>query len=112
MEKERYLFENMIASHLLKFVHFLNESEGYNTELNYLRNVDKKEVDFLVSLDKKPWFAVEVKLNDIQLSSNLFYYQERLGIPYLFQVVKKPDTDFIKNNIRVISAEKFLTGLI
>jgi len=32
--------------------------------LNFLRNVDKKEVDFFVTVDNKPWFAVEVKISD------------------------------------------------
>jgi len=35
-------FENLIVSHLLKFVQFLNGHEGYKINLNYLRNVDKK----------------------------------------------------------------------
>jgi len=112
VEDEGAKFENMIASHLLKFVQFMNESEGYKLKLNYLRNVDKKEVDFLVSSDKKPWFAVEVKLNDTHPSPNLFYFKERLKIPYNFQVVLTKDIDFIKENIRVISAGKFLSGLI
>ncbi len=105
-------FENLIASHLLKFVQYINEYEGYKTTLNYLRNVDKKEVDFLVSSDSKPWFAVEVKLNDTQPSPNISYFKERLKIPYLYQVVMKKDTDFIKDDIRVISADKFLTALV
>ena len=116
IEDESIRFENMIASHLLKFVQYLNEYEGYKIKLNYLRNVDKKEVDFMVSTDAKPWFAVEAKLNEIQPSPNLFYYKERLKIPYVFQAVMKPgdkkDIDFIKEGVRVISAAKFLTGLI
>jgi len=112
VEDEGLRFENMIASHLLKFVHYLNESEGYKIKLNYLRNVDKKEVDFLVSADGIPWFAAEVKLNDTQPSQNLFYYKERLKIPHLFQVVMKKDIDFMKDNVRIISAGKFLNGLI
>jgi hypothetical protein len=112
IDDESARFENIIASHLLKFVQYLNEYEGYKINLNYLRNVDKKEVDFLVSVDKKPWFAVEAKLNETHPSPNLFYYKERLKIPYLFQVIFKKDTDFIKDEVRVISADKFLSGLI
>ena len=48
----------MIASHLLKFVHFLEDYEGYKAELYFLRDVDKREVDFIVTIDQKPWFAV------------------------------------------------------
>jgi len=112
IEDESVRFENIIASHLLKFVQYINEYEGYKLKLNYLRNVDKKEVDFLVSTDKKAWFSVEVKLNDTRPSPNLFYFRERLKIPYNFQVVMKEDVDFTKDDIRIISASKFLSGLI
>jgi len=77
-----------------------------------LRNVDKKEVDFLVSIDQKPWFCVEVKLNDTTPSSSLFYYKDRLQIPYLYQVVNKDNIDIFKNNIRILSADRFLASLI
>ena len=47
-------FENRVASHLLKFVQYLYEYEGYRADLTFLRNVDKKEVDFLVTIDNQP----------------------------------------------------------
>jgi uncharacterized protein len=105
-------FENLIASHLLKLVHFLYDYEGYKTNLNFLRNVDKKEVDFLVTADHKPWFAVEVKIADTKVSPHLHYYKEKLGIPYCYQVVKKADVDRFVKGIRVVSADRFLCGLI
>ncbi|MFA3783287.1 ATP-binding protein [Melioribacteraceae bacterium 4301-Me] len=112
VEDESLRFENMIASHLLKFVQFINEAEGYKIKLFYLRNVDKKEVDFFVNVNEKPWFAVEVKLNDTEPSPNLLYFKERLKIPFLFQVVNKKNVDFIRKDVRVISASKFLSGLV
>ena len=42
-----------------------------------------------MSIDGKPWFAVEVKLNDTALSPQLLYFKERVAIPYVYQVVKK-----------------------
>ena len=65
-----------------------------------------------MSTNKKAWFSVEVKLNDTRPSPNLFYFRERLKIPYNFQVVMKEDVDFTKDDIRIISASKFLSGLI
>jgi predicted AAA+ superfamily ATPase len=105
-------FENMIASHLLKWVHFLYDYEGYRAELHFLRNVDKKEVDFFITVEKKPWLAVEVKLSDTKVSPALYYFKERLNIPYLFQVVKTPGVDRLINGIRVISASRFLHALV
>lgn len=112
VKNEGARFENLIGSHLLKFVNYLFERDGYKTDLYYLRNVDKKEVDFLVTIDNKPWFAVEVKLSDTSVSDNLTYFSERLKIPYNYQVVQKTGIDILKNNVRIISADKFLSGLI
>ncbi len=112
VENEGAKFENLVASHLLKFTNYLFEKDGYKTGLFYLRNVDKKEVDFLITVDNKPWIAVEVKLSETSPAKNLSYFKERLNIPFNFQVVKQDGIDFIKDNIRVISASKFLTGLV
>jgi predicted AAA+ superfamily ATPase len=105
-------FENMIASHLLKWIHFLYDYEGYRAELYFLRSIDKKEVDFFVTVDKKPWLAVEVKLSDTTVSPALYYFKERLNIPYLFQVVNLPGVDRLINGVRVISASRFLPALV
>lgn len=112
IENEGARFENLIASHLLKYTNYLFERDGYKSGLFYLRNVDKKEVDFLVTIDNKPWFAVEVKLSETSPSKNLVYFKDRLKIPFNFQVVKQEGIDFIKDEVRVISANKFLSGLV
>ncbi|MGD9135415.1 MAG: AAA family ATPase, partial [Desulfobacterales bacterium] len=72
IDQEPARFENCVASHLLKLIHFLQDYEGYKAQLFYLRSVEKKEVDFLVTLDNKPWFAVEAKCNDINPSPHLY----------------------------------------
>ena len=89
----------------------MQEYEGYSAQLNFLRNVDKKEVDFLVSIDNEPWFCVEVKQTDTTPSSNLYYFRDRLQIPYVYQIVKKEKVDTYKNNVRIISADRFLASL-
>ena len=105
-------FENFIASHLLKMVHFLQDFGGYKADLYFLRDREKREVDFLVTIDKKPWFVVEAKLHDGETSPHLLYYLERLKIPFAYQVVKNFKEDQFKNGVRTLSASKFLTGLI
>jgi hypothetical protein len=80
--------------------------------LNFLRNVDKKEVDFFVTVDNRPWFAVEVKISDTSVSPHLHYYRKKLNIPYCYQVVKKSGVDRFINGIRIVSADRFLCGLI
>ena len=110
INNEGVRFENLIASHLLKYAHFLKNSQGYKAQLHYLRDSEGREVDFLFTIDDKPWFAVEVKLDEEK--SYLDYYQQRLGIPFVYQVVKKSGIDYLKKGIRIISADKFLTAFV
>ncbi|MBI2443894.1 MAG: ATP-binding protein [Candidatus Magasanikbacteria bacterium] len=112
VNKESARLENLVASHLLKFVHFWHDTAGYRTDLRYLRDFQGREVDFLVTLNNQPWFAVEVKTNDEEISPHLRYFSERLRIPHLYQVVSQSRVDFNKRSVRVISADKFLAALV
>lgn len=80
--------ENLIASHLYKAVNFWTDL-GFGTyELFYLRDKEKREVDFLVTKNKSPWFLVEAKASmNHGISKNLHYYQKQLNVPHAFQVV-------------------------
>ncbi|MEY4065131.1 MAG: hypothetical protein RIR26_1339 [Pseudomonadota bacterium] len=78
-------FENFVASHLLKYCHFIQDTQGHKMELRYLRDTDKREVDFVVVQNKKPLFAVEAKLSDAALSPHIKYFSERTSIPAYFQ---------------------------
>jgi predicted AAA+ superfamily ATPase len=78
-------FENLVASHLLKYCHFIQDTKGHKMELRFVRDTDKREVDFVVLKDKKPIFAVEAKLSDKSLSPHLRYFKERTSIPKFYQ---------------------------
>ena len=45
----------------------------------YLRDKQKREVDFLVARDGTPWFIVEVKSSDTHPSPSLGYFQTATG---------------------------------
>ncbi|MDP3542666.1 MAG: ATP-binding protein [Elusimicrobiota bacterium] len=111
VEAEPARFENLVASHLLKLVHWLQDREGHKARLCFLRDAAKREVDFLVVVDEKPWFAVEVKTQDEQVSPGLRYFRERMKIPFSYQVLKKAGVDRLVDGVRVISANKFLVAL-
>lgn len=104
--------ENYIASHLLKFVHFLRDVEGYKTELFFLRDREQRETDFLVTVDQRPWFAVEVKTSDDRLSKPLKHFGTQLNIPFLFQVSEQGNTDTFENGVRKMGAAQFVSGLL
>jgi predicted AAA+ superfamily ATPase len=80
------IFENLVASQLLKYCHFLEDTEGHKMELRFLRDTDKREVDFVVIQNKKPLFAVECKSGEKALSPHIKYFSERTNIPAFYQV--------------------------
>ncbi|MDQ7822792.1 MAG: DUF4143 domain-containing protein [Candidatus Eremiobacteraeota bacterium] len=104
--------ENLVASHLLKFCHYLQDSEGYKVTLHHLRDADGREVDFLVAFDGTPWIAVEVKSTKEKASRHLLYFGTRLAIPYLYQVVDEQNIDVMEGPVRIMSLGRFLGALI
>lgn len=79
-------FENLVASQLLKYCHWVEDTEGHAMELRFLRDTDKREVDFVVLKDRKPLFAVECKSGERDASPAIRYFAERTSIPRFFQV--------------------------
>lgn len=106
-------FENLVASHLLKFCHFFTDSFGIAVELYYLRDLEKREVDFLVVWEKEPWFLVECKASPGD-STHLAYFAEKLGVPLRFLVTLTDSRDFVdkRTRVRTIPAARFLTALV
>ncbi|MDE0118489.1 MAG: DUF4143 domain-containing protein [Bdellovibrionales bacterium] len=74
MREEGARFENLIGSHLLKWVHFQQDYEGKYKKLYYFRDTDKREVDFIVTEDNKPIQAIECKLKAKDISSHLVVF--------------------------------------
>lgn len=79
-------FENLVASQLLKYCHFVEDTEGHAMELRFLRDTDRREVDFVVLKDGRPQFAVECKSGDRALSPAIGYFAARTAIPRFYQV--------------------------
>ncbi len=79
-------FENLVASHLLKYCHFMEDTEGERMELRFLRDRELREIDFVVLKAGKPLFAVECKTGDKGLSKNIAYFRDRTNIPEFYQV--------------------------
>lgn len=79
--------ETFVACHLLKAVEGWTDLGFGDFELRYLRDKEKREVDLLVVRDRKPWFLVEVKLHDTNLSPSLGYFQAQTKATHAFQAV-------------------------
>jgi predicted AAA+ superfamily ATPase len=103
-------FENFVAGHLLKFCHALEDREGHNARLWYLRDREKREVDFLVTIDSKPWFCVECKLSEPN-STHIPYFRERLSIPFSYCVCRDLKDPFKRDGITYTKPGAFLHAL-
>ena len=79
--------ETFAACHLLKAVEGWSDLGFGSFELRYLRDKEKREVDFLVVRDRKPWFLVEVKQSESRLSPHLGHFQSQTGAIHAFQAV-------------------------
>jgi predicted AAA+ superfamily ATPase len=116
VENEGARFENMIASHLLKYAHFLTDTGLANVSLHYLKNKEKQEIDFLLVKDKEPWLPIEVKLNEESASKNWDTFFKHLPCKKGLQIIKKPGVcKFLAREhgeVIILSAEYFLSKLV
>jgi predicted AAA+ superfamily ATPase len=99
-------FENLVACQLLKYCHLLEDSEGYRMEIRFLRDTDRREVDFLVLKEGKPLFAVECKTGEKDISPSMYYFKERVSIPKCYQV-HLGDKDYEKGGIHLLPFAAF-----
>jgi predicted AAA+ superfamily ATPase len=83
--------ETLVACHLLKAVHTWQDLGLGTYELRYLRDKQKREADFVVIRNQKPWFIVEVKLSDTSLSPSLEHFQRQISPEHAFQAVLEID---------------------
>ena len=58
-------FENLVASHLLKFCHYHEDVFGEEMELRFLRDINKREVDFIVIKNKKTFICCRMQVRRI-----------------------------------------------
>lgn len=106
-------FENLMASHLLKWVHFQEDTLGRNLELRYLRDIEGREVDFVLVEDGKPLELIECKWSDREVSSSLKYAAARLPGVKATQIYAEGSADYVtKENIAVMPALKYLRKLV
>ena len=112
VEENSFRFENLVASHLLKYCHFIEDTEGYRMELRFIRDIDGREIDFVVLKEKKPLFAVECKTGEKNLSKHIGYFKERTNIPEFYQVhLGEKDFGHAKTSGRVLPFTTFCDEL-
>jgi uncharacterized protein len=103
-------FENVVALHLHKIVDAWNDRGDGEFALWYVRDKERREVDFLITDRRRPYLLLETKLADDQPSSSLRYFRDRLNPRHAVQVVR--DGALRKSGgIIVVPAERFLALL-
>ena len=97
-------FENLVANHLLKKIHYLEDLEGYRYELRYIRDKEGREVDFAILKEGQVIELIEAKYSEQEISKSLIYYAEKLKPTSAVQIVGKLKKRIFKGNIKNITA--------
>ncbi len=105
--------ENFFAVHLAKWAAFERDAKGRDIEIRYFRDLEAREVDFVVLEDNKPVEFIEVKSEQENISTSLKYLKNKFPEVAAYQVHFAGDKDYIsKENIRVLPMIKFLQDLV
>ena len=101
-------FENYIAVELKSRIN-LWEDAGYGIfELNYIRNRDGRETDFLIVRDQNPWLLVEVKLSRTTIDYHHKKNRKALGnIPFVQFVLENNIAELDPDGNCQMSASRF-----
>ena len=106
-------FENLVASHLLKWVHYEQDVNGRDLELRYFRDTDRREVDFVIVERRTPQLFVECKWNDAEVDRGLRYLKARFPDCEAWQVSAVGKKDYVSaENVRVAPAIKLLPRFV
>lgn len=106
-------FENLVASHLLKWVQFQVDTKGRELELRFFRDVDGREVDFVVTENRKPLWLIEAKQGDSDVVNGLSYLKKRFPAAEAWQVSAMGTKNYVtRDGIRVAPASEFLITLV
>lgn len=107
-------FENIAALHLLKACHAWSDFGCGDYDLHYVRDKEKREADFLVTENGKPWLLLECKMSQKEPDPSLRHFSGMLKPRYVFQLVRSLESGFFlkkTGDIFLVSAPRFLAHL-
>jgi len=101
-------FENLIAMALLRMATRLTETGIGDMEVRYIRDREKREVDFVLVKDNEPIALFETKAGESGIDKSGRFFSRKMGIP-LYQIVgKAKKVEAFPGNCFVIPAVNFL----
>lgn len=102
--------ENLVASSLLKEIHFIEDIYGYKANLHYLRTKEGHEIDFLITVNDQPCVCIEVKTSDQIASKHFAHFKSFLGDIPCVQLVLNCTREYdTSDGIKVRSLIPYLT---
>jgi predicted AAA+ superfamily ATPase len=106
-------FENLVACHLLKWVHYEQDVRGRDLELRYFRDIDSREVDFVVVDGRTPVLCVETKWADTPVDRSLHYLKGKFPACEAWQISGTGRKDYVTpDGVRVAPALRLLSKLV
>ncbi len=105
------VFENLVALSIRKNLHFLQDTRGEENALHFIRDKEKREIDFVVTVNRAMTTLIEVKVGDDQPSPSLRYYKSKLGVIDAVQIVKNLDRSRTVDGVQVENAARWLSQL-
>jgi predicted AAA+ superfamily ATPase len=111
-EDEGARFENMVAMGLNRLCGQLRENGLGPYKLFFVRDLSKREVDFLIAKGETPVLLFEAKTNNLKISGFALNLAKKLGgIPIIQLTHKNGVLKKLSRNASVISASHFFSGL-
>jgi predicted AAA+ superfamily ATPase len=110
-EPEGAILENLVACALLKYVQAARDAYGKRMDLFYFRDREKREVDFVVTLNRRAFWCIEVKMREDRLSSSLSYLRERVRPRASWQLVKGLSRSQEKGGVKIVPLAEWLDQL-
>jgi hypothetical protein len=116
IDEPSFRYENMVAVHLKKLVFYVNDLGVDQLSLHYVRDKEKREVDFLICRKRNPFLLIECKLQDSSPAKSLIHFSRLLNPERTIQLIS-PETEPVKYmdkdvKIDVVSASSFLNELV
>jgi hypothetical protein len=105
-------FENMVAVGLRRLCSAIKENGLGDYGLYFVRDLAKREVDFLIAKNDTPVLLIEAKVNELNISGYALNQARRLGEIPVLQLTHKPGVlKKMGRHAAVISAHHFFSGL-
>jgi uncharacterized protein len=103
--------ENLAACALYKYCQWQRDCAGLDYQLMFYRDKDKREVDFVVTHQKKVESIIEVKSSDTKISESLHYLKSKCSPKNSLQLMKNHYKNLEKNGVQVVKLANWLAAL-